>query len=352
MAGIDIPITTETFSAVTDDFFGYSPNADPIDGGNGLKERYINPDPAIMGYDSTLIWIEMTAIPIEKLSVNARASISVLTSSEQNKDGTGINKAMATALSGAKRYYFNFLAQNELMESISHEWTPYESAASNMSEMYAKLGISIPAQISGAMKGLMGSGNQTVKGFMNSLDELSISVGTVVEATNKISRSGDVANYRVDTPLQYKGSNRREFELIFQLINTKKGQNYNEVVLPVKLLESMSSPSYTTKNDKANADILLPYLFEVKSVPGSLLYMQLAVLKAVNPTWKGPWIKGDPSRCELRLSFVEYAPLEQRAFFGNNDNNLITTFTKERADATSTGTIGQAAADIMTQWGF
>ena len=96
------------------------------------------------------------------------------------------------------------------------------------------------------------------------------------------------------------------------------------VVMPVKLLEMLSSPAYPKQaNRNFNSDIILPYLFELKTVPGDLIICDLAVLKQVQPTWKGPWIDGYPSRCELRLDFYEYRPLEQKVFYGYNNSGSV-----------------------------
>jgi hypothetical protein len=121
---------------------------------------------------------------------------------------------------------------------------------------------------------------------------------------------------------------------MFTLINVQEGLNKDIVAMPVKLLMSMSSPSYSNDNDKANADIILPYLFELHTEPGDLIDCDLAVLKTVNPTWKGPWIDGQPSRCELRLSFTEYRPLESKVFFADKNNyGKVHSYLKERRDA-------------------
>jgi hypothetical protein len=305
-----------------------------------IGDRFVNPSPSNQQTGGFVegTWFHFTAIPIYKLSNNVRAPAAISNKLSLNQTN-GINTAMSTVIKGDKGYKFSFLAPNELMETISHSWEPYESVASNLAGLYTTFGISIPAQTAGALKGA---------GF-NSVNALISDIGTKFKNAGKIakdltfasaaqfalgklsdmSKAGDVANFRVDTPLQYKGSERRSWELIFNLINTEQGQNWNNVVLPTKLLQSMSTPSYSERNNTANSDIILPYLFKIETTPNNIIFSNLSVLKSVNPTWKGPWIDGYPSRCELRLSFTEYKPLDSKVFFGaSNEQGIIQTYIK------------------------
>ncbi len=308
-------------------------------GGREAKSKinFINPT-FMSNEDQNLIWVDIKAIPIFKLSNNARAIKAITTETDSLK----ASEALAIKLD-APIYTFKFLAQQELIEQISHSWEPYDSYASFFAKLYSDIGISIPEQVAGLADSIGVRSLDEAKSKLKSLIPKisnSVSNGTAFKdgvksmfgAISSAATSGTVANFRVDTPLQYKGSERRNFELIFNLINTEKGMNHSNVVLPVKLLEMFSSPSYNITPDKnANADIILPYLFEINTSPGDLLYIDLAVLKGVQPTWKGPWIDGYPSRCELRLSFTEYRPLEQGVFYNNTEHQIIQVIQKERA---------------------
>jgi hypothetical protein len=108
------------------------------------------------------------------------------------------------------------------------------------------------------------------------------------------------------------------------------------VSIPVKMLQSLSSPAYPEDGNMVNADIILPYLFKIKTEPGNLIFSDLAVLKQVQPTWKGPYIDGEPTRCELRLSFQEYRPLEQSVFFSEGqrgEGGIVKAYLEERKTA-------------------
>lgn len=297
-----------------------------------MSNTFTNPDPSILKDNDSLVWVKMTAIPVYKLSNNVRIPSAL--SSASGKAGT--ETSLATELD-SRRYTFKFLASQELLENVTHSWEPYESVASMASKAYADFGISIPAQLQGVMQA---TGKNSIGELIRSLPDMARNVKntgiiqSVFNALNSVATNGTVANYRVDTPLQYKGSERRNFELMFTLVNAQETLNKDNVALPVKLLMSMSSPSYSNDNDKANADIILPYLFELHTEPGDLICCDLAVLKTVNPTWKGPWIDGQPSRCELRLSFTEYRPLESRVFFADKNNyGKVHSYLKEKRDA-------------------
>lgn len=306
-----------------------------------IPTRFVNPSQEI-GDMSNLIWVEITGIPIFKLTNNVRAQCAYSTETDENKS----HEQMAVAIKNAKWYYFKFLAQQDLMETINHSWEPYDSVASQIAGFYAKFGISLPEQAKGlspifrqenVWKGMataLAGASYEAGRIIKSPDSLKTLVNDLTNWGRSAAVGGYVANYRVDTPLQYKGSERRQFDLIFNLINTKEGKNHEQLVLPVKLLEMLSTPSYNyvegVADQNFNADIILPYLFSLRTAPGDLLTVDLAVLKSVQPTWKGPWIDGYPSRCELRLTFTEYRPLEQGVFYGDKQSKINVT---ERSDA-------------------
>ena len=328
------------------------PSMDANDTAKGRTiKTYVNPQPLLAEALSNQIWFELTAIPVYKLTNNVRATTAFAFKSSDEKGASGgkvtgkgssdFGTQLATVLD-AQRYKFKFLAQTELMETITHTWEPYDSIASHIAGLYASVstgieqlrGLSPDAQgksFENLIATLVGKG---ASGIRTLISKMGNTVPIMVNTLNNWAKGGYVANYRVDTPLQYKGSERRSFELIFNLINTESGRNYDNVVEPVKVLQMISTPSYKKdRENDFNADIILPYLFEVNTTPGDLIRCDIAVLKSVNPTWKGPWIDGYPSRCELRLSFTEYRPLEQGVFYGQNKTNRITAMQNERLNA-------------------
>lgn len=340
--------TENTITNITDTTEGKHEVNEKYDSSGTLSSiptKFENPKTDILSYQKDgkkLVWVEIEGIPIHKLTGNVRAQKAYKDTA--NPDAN-FEDALAISLKGAKHYTFTFLAQQELIETISHDWQPYDSVGSTIAGAYAQFGISTLEQIKAlGPEFRKGSVEEIVKALKakfttvtNQIQSSDKKTETILNALSNTfsaaAKGGYVANYRVDTPLQYKGSERRSFELVFTLINTQPGKNHEEVVLPVKLLEMLSSPSYGLQPDKGfNVDIILPYVFSVNTKPGNLLTCDMAVLKQVQPTWRGPWIDGYPSRCELRLSFTEYRPLEQKVFYGTSEQ-IIQTTQKERATA-------------------
>lgn len=312
-------------------------------------------NPSSLAFETgSLIWIILEAIPIYKLSNHARAPNAIAKVGDVSENSFGDSASSATkdktALAlelNASRYRFKFLLAGDIPETLTHQWEPYESAASKVAGLAVGMGSSV-TQIGSALQGVVGKNGtvgdlvtKTGKGVQylvtgnDSMGEKAkATLQTLKTIATGIATGGVVANYRIDTPLQYKGSNRREFELQFVLIKTSNTEG--DVSIPVKMLQSLSSPAYPEDGNMVNADIILPYLFKIKTEPGNLIFSDLAVLKQVQPTWKGPYIDGEPTRCELRLSFQEYRPLEQSVFFSEGqrgEGGIVKAYLEERKTA-------------------
>jgi hypothetical protein len=343
------PKTKKLYSKTDDNIKIGDVTNDELEGSKQLEKipsSFTNPPLEMVGNRENSIWVKIKAIPIYSLTNNARAVNSITSNNDYMKS----HEQLAEVVPDGKIYSFNFLSPPDLMEQISHEWQPYESIASEIAGIYAKFGISLSEEIKGlhptfkqeTFLKMVGYGVRSTLSaagqILSSPDKLSEFMAQIRGFGANAVKSGYVANYRVDTPLQYKGSERRTFDLVFNLINTDKNKNHENVVLPVKLLQMLSTPAYPrsknngTVDDNFNVDIILPYLFTINTDPGDLITVDLAVLKSVNPTWRGPYIDGYPSRCELRLSFTEYRPLEQSVFYGRKQK-MITTERDNRQQA-------------------
>lgn len=254
------------------------------------------------------VWIRLTAKPIEKQAAWARA-----------------DKGPITA--GAKRFEINFLAPNEIQEIVSHEWGPYESVASKIAEKAASLG-----RFEYEFKNLQNQWKKYKERADKNRSLTGQTVSKIVQAPmdtlHQLAVAGsqaDIRQQRIDTALVYKNSERRKYDFVFYLADI--GVNlYDEVIYPVKLLQYLSSPS--KDNDRGNAslaDIKAPFFFELSTWPKDYIRVKYAACTLVQPTWKGPYIKGLPSSCELHLSFVEIEPLWDSMFV---DDKRITSSTR------------------------
>lgn len=324
----DITVSAGTFGKV-DPKFEYN------DKNMNNKSIYYKNPVNLFGSTNTsnLLWIRLNAIPINRLSSNVRAPLAFTNEFKGGQTNTLTTyKELAELDIEGQQYYFEFLAPPELSESLSHTWEPYDSVQSQLAGFMAKTGAGLK-QIA-SMLGLK-EGEDTIKNILkqagisisNVKDKLKQSdnkINTFINELSKVTTAGTVQNYRVDTPLQYKNSERRQWEFTFNLINDTEDNNETVVVEPVKILEMTSCPTYKETSDVSNnTEIGLPYLYSITTLPQNvdgttypLIDCDLAVLKTVQPTWRGPWIKGFPSRCELKLSFTEYRPLERRLIYG------------------------------------
>jgi hypothetical protein len=322
---------------------------DQTGGAQGFKlTTFTNPNDVLFGPELTenLLWIVLRAYPVNRLSGNVRAPLAFSKETlNDSKDLIQAQKGLGQITNG-EQFVFNFLAPPELMESLSHSWDSYESFQSQLAgtvsqfnaaahQVLSMAGVDIKgksfSQIVSEIKGKMTNLADSIKNNKN----IGQTFTDIITGLNKYSMAGDVQNYRVDTPLQYKGSERRKWDFTLNLFNTVEGRNEENVVKPVKYLEMLSCPAYADntgleKGDKSgffNSDIALPYLFSISTTPIinsenkgiPLIVCDLAVLKEVQPTWRGPWVMGYPSRCELRLSFTEYRPIERRLIYGMDD---------------------------------
>jgi hypothetical protein len=198
--------------------------------------------------------------------------------------------------------------------------------------MYARLGGETEAQLKG-LYNLSGTANigELSKWLESNVKKGAAGLGKAVWAKaadilQSISTmQGNLPFTRVDAPLNYKSSNRRQFEFMLNLVAIKN--RFKEVVEPVRFLQYLSSPQATSiektseegkMTSMGNTAIKPPWLFRITTVPEGTLFIKLAALTTVQPTFKGPWIAGVPTYCELRLSFMEYMPLFDKTFDTKN----------------------------------
>ncbi len=305
-----VPVST----AATSVEFVPSYTSEPVN----FSTSYTNPrnNSVTPSFSEGLIWYRIRGIPVSKQR-NIRQGLP----SFQTEGGSNARP----------EYVFKFLGPLELAETLSHDWAPYESLASSIQTLYGQTGI-------GALEQIRAWGRAT---GMKEEDVQQLNAGAIWSAfkstvsslgsnpLNEISRLADasikgeeVVPWRVDTPLVYKNTERRTFELVFNLVSLE-GNNYKDVVEPVRLLQAISSPAKVSGLESYNPKVISPYVFEIMTTPegkGSnqtsypLLIIPYAILRSINPVFKGPWMHGEPSRCELRLSFQELEPVYDTTF--------------------------------------
>ena len=286
--------------------------------GINFSQTYRNPNYNMgieFAADEKLIWYRIRGVPVAKQR-NVRLGLP----SFQVKNG-------------APEYFFKFLGPLELAETLSHDWAPYESLAASIQTLYGQTGIGALEQLKAWGRG-MGLPETAVQGissegsfdaFKNTYRNFQASpLNELARMVDSSIKNEEVVPWRVDTPLIYKNTERRTFELVFNLISLE-GNNYHDIVEPVRLLQALSSPAKVDGDQPSyNPKVVSPYVFEIITTPVQtagtnknsypLLIIPYAVLKNINPVFKGPWMAGAPTRCELRLSFQELEPVYDTTF--------------------------------------
>lgn len=202
---------------------------------------------------------------------------------------------------------FVFLAPNSIAETISHTWEAYESVQSRLAEKVRSV-----AKMAGETKALAGA--FSIENLTNTFKDLQSSKG-VVDIMRKIHNKVpgmSIPKMKVDTPLVYTNSKRRDWSFTFNLVSENKNPSSSEnknpssdIVDVVQDLMKYSSPEMAG----SSIDINLPYIFDLSTQPHDYIRSSYTALESVQPTWKGPYINGYPSMCELTLTFKDLSPL-------------------------------------------
>jgi hypothetical protein len=202
---------------------------------------------------------------------------------------------------------FLFLAPLNLNENIVHHWEAYESVASRLAQK-ARSAVKLGSEGSALLK--VGKENLSADKFRDLFEKNGINEGTAIkEYATKIYNAvpaSRIPNIKVDTPLYYTNSDRRQIVFEFVLFNESvPGTDAIDVLVnPIKELMKFSSPDL-----KGNIEIEFPYMWEIKTSPIEFIKYTTCALVAVQPTWNSPYINHLPSSCNLQLTFTDMSPL-------------------------------------------
>lgn len=202
---------------------------------------------------------------------------------------------------------FLFLAPLNLNENIVHHWEAYESVASRLAQK-VRSGVKLVSEGSGLLK----VGKEFSAGkFKDQFEKIGKKEGLSVEeyATKAYNLAPDsrIPKIKVDTPLYYSNSDRRQLVFEFVLFNEVAANPLNPedvLVNPIKEMMRYSCPGL--KND---IQIDFPYMWEVKTVPNEFINYPTCALIGVQPTWNSPYIDHLPSSVNLQLTFQDLSPL-------------------------------------------
>jgi hypothetical protein len=212
---------------------------------------------------------------------------------------------------GSERASWRFVMPNDIADTISHTWEPYESIATRLAQTSADI-----HRTASTVGHLAAGGRTLADGIAKTLDGGDASV----EAMKSVIRQGvgvamgqdltSMMNYRIDTPLLYKDSQRRQFSLIFELGAYDKKVTRFQIFDAIRKLQELSCPEMTDDF----ISIRFPAVFNVRTVPNPIIKINHAALQAVQTNWKPPYKNGYPLVTELQLTFIDIEPLFRRSF--------------------------------------
>ena len=234
---------------------------------------------------------------------------------------------------------YRFLAPPTIADNISHQWEPYDSIQKRAAEKVIALTKTIQ------------DAKALVKGAGSAFRAAKSGAGLSTVVHSAVGGAGEgIPQYKLDSPLVYQNSSRREYTFTFQLVafgqkNTanlismpdsdadinpqdeidKSKRIYEQVTNIVKEFQKMSAPT-----GDSFMSIGLPYIFQVTSEgAGStdssgekLINVQHAACTGVQTIYKEPYINGYPIHCDLTLTFKDISPLMRETI---RDGSIIKT---------------------------
>jgi hypothetical protein len=222
---------------------------------------------------------------------------------------------------------FIFLAPLNLNENIVHHWEAYESVASRLAQK-VRSAVKLGSEIS-AMTNVFGDAadlaDQAKQAFTRNTEGQSVE--QFVSKAYRAVPSSRIPSIKVDTPLYYTNSDRRQIVFEFVLFQESvRGFNAHQMIIePVQDLMKFSSPDLLT-----DINIDFPYMWDIRTRPKEFIKYSTCALVGVQPTWNSPYIKGYPSSVNLQLTFMDLSPLYAGTI---EEGSIINVISKEKSDA-------------------
>jgi hypothetical protein len=199
---------------------------------------------------------------------------------------------------------FYFLAPDQIMETVNNSWEPWETISSRLS-----------GKIIEATQVLNNVGNYA-SSLMNTKTDF-----FVRSFAKALASSTQKVNYKVDTPLVYNDTERREWTLEFQLTGDSEAKIF-KMMDAIRWMRLLSTPVRRFFS-VTGASIELPYVFNLiaedseGNTTSDLFGKSLSnnqdtycALTSFQPTYHAPYDeKGNPYRVSLTLTFKELSPL-------------------------------------------
>jgi hypothetical protein len=243
------------------------------------KNEYTNPNfppytPAVEGGKNKFTWIRIESHALEYQTAFT---------GENNDGGLVLDTSDNTGVIAT------LLAPNQIMETINNTWEPWETISSRMAGEVRR----------------MWQGIKDVKSLGKTMANADWGLGMIPDTYTSLANNQDRLKFKVDTPLIYENTDRREWVLTFNLVSNSDTTAAESIQL-VRHLQRYSLPS---KAGVVRID--LPHVFSLQSLPNEmLLKSEYAALTSVQPTFMAPYTEdGIPFKTELTLTFKELPPL-------------------------------------------
>lgn len=218
------------------------------------------------------VFLEISAKPLLKQKAWGRAAVFDM--------NAGLGKEVCS---------WKILVSQDIIESISHTWSKYDSMAGKLQEATDLVVKPTAEALSLNKDGIAGLATG------KSLQESEAALVNTFKNTNVVATKADAA-------IVYQDSANRQYNIEFELHAYKDAKT--EVFDPIRSLFEYSCA------DVAQGDFLsikLPHVFSIRV--GKAMELKYAALVAVQPTWKFPWKNGYPMHASVSLTFMEIPPL-------------------------------------------
>jgi len=219
--------------------------------------------------------------------------------------------------SGSRLSSWRFLMPNEVRDTTSHSWEEYESVGTRLAQKSANIAAGVRSS-----EQLGGSSWDAIRKEVETDGEIDASRGLGLLSQMTSQDITEFMNYRIDSVLIYKKSNRRQYEFSIPLVYYDSSMTSEKIFNAVRKLQELSCAEY---DENALARIKFPAIFKVSSKPYALqlVNIEYAALQSVQVTYQSPFHSIGSNRVDLHLSFIDIEPLYRKSY--NNGSGVVRT---------------------------
>lgn len=224
---------------------------------------------------------------------------------------------------GALLCEWNMIAPNDIQEQMHHSWEEYSSIQGRMANTLASA-LNATQNVNQTTKATINSAKKIIDGYKDGA--LAGGMDPAKNAMNNLMTEGQVISpYKVDSPLAYVGSLRREYSFTFQLMEFRN--IHSDVIAMIEDFRRFSCASIG--EGRVTDQMEWPAIFEVYSSPSPFVWIPETALTDVQTTYKAPYKMGHPQWADLTLTFKDLRPL-YRSSWGKTDGKVSVEMARGR----------------------